>query len=244
MKKVTINQEEVKDSFLLQEENLVDNLIPTEEEEIEISNNAPFIYIKKNVPGYYVEMPNKLDEEQFDNIGETLSDFDSGKWVLLSKEQVKFREDNPNASIKEVFDMELKNETYIEPSEEELLRNAKDEKIHQLNLYDNSSDVNEFSINEEIKTWFTPEQRANYKNSIDSAKLLGVNNLQLFINNDIVDITTDKAAQLLAMIQLYADTCYIVTKQHENAINVLDSVEDVESYDYTTGYPQKLNFEL
>lgn len=244
-KRANINQEEVQDNFVVQEEHPIDDLMPTEEVEVEIPDpDAPYTYLKKSVPGYYVEMPKKLKEEQFNNLGESLEDFHADKWVLLSKEQVQFHIDNPTASIKEVFDMELRNETYKELSEEELLLRAKQEKLHELDIYDNSSEVNEFTINGETKAWFTPDQRANYKNSIDSAKLLNVGTLQLLIDKQVIELSTDKAAQILAMIQLYADSCYIVTKQHENAIQALETVEEVEAYDFTQGYPDKLNFDL
>ena len=38
----------------------------------------------------------------------------------------------------------------------------------------------------------------------------------------------------------YADACYMVTQGHRKAIEALTTVEDVEGYDYTQGYPEKL----
>ena len=49
---------------------------------------------------------------------------------------------------------------------------------------------------------------------------------------------------MLAAIQLYADQCFIKTKQHEAAIKALATIEDINNYDYTVGYPTKLNFTL
>ena len=34
------------------------------------------------------------------------------------------------------------------------------------------------------------------------------------------------------------------TEEHKIAISNLSTIEDVENYDYTTGYPEKLRFEV
>ena len=48
--------------------------------------------------------------------------------------------------------------------------------------------------------------------------------------------------QMLDAVELYADTCQIVTESHKAEVMVMDSVADVESYDITLGYPAKLSF--
>lgn len=198
-------------------------------------------YLKRNIRGFYVEFSEPLDPDSFE-FGTTYDDFLSQKWVPLSEEQLQFHIDNPKASVVEVLNMQLTPE-YV-PTEEELVQRAKSRKLVDLDIYDRGSDVNEFTINGVIKAWFTPDERSNYKNSIDSAKLLGVEQLSLLVSGNLLEVPTDKAAQLLAMIQLYADACYMVTEQHKAAINALDSIDDIESYDYTVGYPEKLNFSL
>ena len=40
-------------------------------------------------------------------IGETWQDYLDGKWVELSEQQLAFRDEHPEASIKEVFDMQM-----------------------------------------------------------------------------------------------------------------------------------------
>ena len=49
-----------------------------------------------------------------------------------------------------------------------------------------------------------------------------------------------EAKVILAKIQRYADACYMVTQGHHKAIEALTTVEDVEGYDFTQGYPEKL----
>ncbi len=52
------------------------------------------------------------------------------------------------------------------------------------------------------------------------------------------------AKMALAQIQLYADRCYIVTETHKAEVNALDSIEAIDNYDITSGYPEKLNFTI
>jgi len=90
----------------------------------------------------------------------------------------------------------------------------------------------------------TPEQRANYKNSIDAAKLLNIEEVHPVFNGIQLTMSTSTAEIALAQIQIYADRCYIVTETHKANVNALDSIEAVDNYDITSGYPEKLNFNI
>jgi hypothetical protein len=48
--------------------------------------------------------------------------------------------------------------------------------------------------------------------------------------------------QMLDAVELYADTCQTVTEAHKAEVNAMATVEEVEAYDITIGYPPKLNF--
>lgn len=197
-------------------------------------------YIWKQAPEFYIETLEEIDPVYWDGmIGSTLEDFEDGKWVKLSNEQVEFHKEHENASLSEVFNLQLNPVHDVNP-----LKVAKDAKIADLMNYDSSSNINEFTVNEIMPAWFTPEMRSNYRNSIDAAKLLNVENLEVFIGDNLITIPTATAEQMLAAIQLYADQCFIKTKQHKSAIENLTTIEEVENYDYTIGYPTKLNFTL
>lgn len=199
-----------------------------------------FVYIKNSIPGYYVDFPDELNKEMFaDCIGYTYQDFLNNKWVLLSDEQVDFYLKNPNATVEEVFNTEFNTEIHVKTLEE-----VKFDKLLEISSYDISPAVNSFTINEEIAAWFTPSERVNYKNSIESAKLLDVKELSLFVNETLMTIPTETAERLLAAIQLYADACYIVTQQHKNIVKAMTIIDDINNYDYTVGYPEKLNFTI
>ena len=140
-------------------------------------------------------------------------------------------------------------EEWVEPTPTptELLERAKASKIAELEAYDASDAVNSFRVNvdnEAVDTWITPEQRSDYKNSIDAAELLGMAEVHPVLNGVPVTLDIQTAKTALARIQIYANQCYGVTEQHKAAINALNTVDAIEQYDYTTGYPTKLVFEV
>lgn len=201
-------------------------------------------YIRKSIKGYYVTFPEEIDSNYWaGQIGSTLDEFYAGKWVLLSDEQVAFHVEYPHASISEVWNMKI-NE-YIEP--ERTLEQAIQEKIYQIEQYDNSDSVNSFTIvlgDNSMSAWLTPNQRANYKNSVDAAKLVGLEELHPVFNGIQLTLPTATAEMALAQIQLYADRCFIVTETHKAEVQALESIEAVDNYDITSGYPEKLTFNV
>lgn len=133
------------------------------------------------------------------------------------------------------------------PTPEERLAQAKRQKVAELEAYDSSEEVNSFRVNignEAVMAWFTPEQRADYKNSIDAAELLGREVVRPVIYGREIGLPVSVAKTALAKIQLYANQCYGVTEQHKAAVNALKTVEEVEAYDFHVGYPEKLTFDV
>lgn len=202
-------------------------------------------YIRKSIKGYYIDFPDEIDAEYWaGKIGSTYQDFRDDKWILLSNEQIAFHTEHPYATISQVISM-----TLPEPiTHERTLEDAKNEKIAQIDEYDQSDAVNSFDVmqNNEIVTssWLTPAERANYRSSIDAAELVGLETLSLYIGEIPVTLPTATAKLMLAQIQLYADQCFIITKQHKAAVQAMESIETVDAYDQTVGYPQKLVFNL
>lgn len=198
------------------------------------------VYLKLNAVNNIFEIENPLDPESF-RVGETYQDYLDNKFVPLSEEQVEFYRKYPNYNAYQIWNM-------IEPEVPEpyvrTLMDAKFEKQQAISRYDNSESVNSFIINNTIRSWFKPEERTNYKQSIESAKLLGVDKLTFCIGDQFLEITPSMADMMLAQIQLYADQCFLVTKQHLLNVNSLETIEEVDNYDYKTNYPAVLNFQL
>lgn len=116
---------------------------------------------------------------------------------------------------------------------------AKAAKIAQIAAYSDSDAVNSLTFNG-LKTWLTPNVRANYLVSLDAAELLGETDITFVVEGVQASLPIKQVRLLLAKIQRYADACYIVTEEHKRAVKALQTVDEVKAYDYTKGYPDKL----
>lgn len=92
--------------------------------------------------------------------------------------------------------------------------------------------------------WLEHEKRANYKNSLDNAELLGMTEVHLVLGGQELTLSVTMAKMALAQIQIYADRCFGVTQQHMMAIQSLESVKDVEDYDFTERCLERLSFDV
>lgn len=131
----------------------------------------------------------------------------------------------------------------LAPSVLSALEIAVNRKLRELEAYDKSDDVNGFTVNGE-PTWIDATTRSNYRGSLDDAVLLGKTEVRVPIGGRLLPMSVSEARLKLAQIQDYADECSIVTKMHEATILQLQTVEDVEGYDITSGYPPKLAFNV
>ena len=126
-------------------------------------------------------------------------------------------------------------------NEEEALAAIKAELIAQITAYDTSSAVNSFTLQGK-QMWLPKETRVGLVNSVTIEKNAGKETTVLWFGGERYELPVDTALQMLSALELYALECYNVTAAHKAAVNALESVEDVVAYDYTQGYPEKLNF--
>ena len=117
----------------------------------------------------------------------------------------------------------------------------KEEAIEQITEYDQSEDVNSFTLQGK-QMWLPKETRVGLVNSITIEKNAGKETTVLWFDGERYELPVDTALQMLSALELYALECYNVTAAHKAAVNALEGVEDVVAYDYTQGYPEKLNF--
>ena len=128
-----------------------------------------------------------------------------------------------------------------EPSAEELLANAKAEKIAQIENYDSSSNVEEFTING-APMWLGHELRQQIRTSADAYEAVGYETMTKVFNGIEFTFPITAWRQMLNALEIYAAEALNTTERHKNAVNAMDNVQDVIDYDYTTGYPLKLVF--
>lgn len=120
------------------------------------------------------------------------------------------------------------------------LDEVKAEVLAKIDAYDTSSEVNSFSLNG-LPVWLDKDTRVGLMNSTQIEKAAGHETTTLWLGSVNLVINCDLAIQLLSALELYALECYNKTAEHKANVGKLTSIEEVEAYDYTTGYPDKLN---
>lgn len=129
------------------------------------------------------------------------------------------------------------------PTESEKLEQAKADKIAEIAAYDTSDKVNGFMLNG-VLVWLDKATRVGLMNSTTIAKASGQKTTTLWLSGAKFVIGCDKAIQLLSALEMYALECFNVTASHKAAVGWLMSIEEVEAYDYKTGYPKMLEMSV
>ena len=117
----------------------------------------------------------------------------------------------------------------------------KEEAIEQITEYDQSEDVNSFTLQGK-QMWLPKETRVGLVNSVTIEKNAGKETTVLWFGGEKYELSVDTALQMLSALELYAVQCYNTTAMHKANVISLESVGDVVNYDYTLHYPEKLNF--
>ena len=123
------------------------------------------------------------------------------------------------------------------------LDQAKKEIIRKIDEYDTSVNVNSFKLNG-VDVWLSKDTRVGLMNSISIEKAAGKEQSVLWFNSICVTVNCDSAIQMLSALELYALDCYNKTSEHKINVQNLSSIEEVHNYDYTQGYPSKLEFTI
>lgn len=125
--------------------------------------------------------------------------------------------------------------------EDELLQKTKDEVIEDIEYYDQSSEVNEFTING-MSMWLDHDVRQQLKNSIEAYKSTGQTQVTKIFGGQEYTFTVDQWLQMLALLEVYAAEALNTTERHKLTVEALTNIDEVLNYDFTTGYPTKLQF--
>ena len=123
------------------------------------------------------------------------------------------------------------------------LKQAKVDKIAEIAAYDTSSSVNGFMLNG-LLVWLDKATRVGLMNSTTIAKAAGQKTTTLWLGGLKLVVDCDKAIQLLSALEMYALECFNVTASHKQAVSELTTIEEVEAYDYKSGYPKMLEMSV
>ena len=120
---------------------------------------------------------------------------------------------------------------------------AKEKLVAEITAYDTSSSVNGFLLNGVLE-WLDKATRVGLMNSTNIAKAAGQKTTTLWLGGAKFVIDCDEAIRLLSALEMYALECFNVTASHKAAVSELKSIEEVEAYDYKTGYPKMLEMSV
>ena len=123
------------------------------------------------------------------------------------------------------------------------LKQAKVDKIAEIAAYDTSDKVNGFMLNG-LLVWLDKATRVGLMNSTTIAKAAGKQTTTLWLGGLKLVVDCDKAIQLLSALEMYALECFNVTESHKQAVSELTTIEEVEAYDYKSGYPKILEMSV
>ena len=99
-------------------------------------------------------------------------------------------------------------------------------------------DSKEFEYKGE-KLWWDKNTRAGLVNLANSS----TESITLLINDEAVEIDPAILKSLLARLEVYSSKVFVVTHQHIQRIEKLQTLEDILNYDYNLGYPEKVVIE-
>lgn len=127
-----------------------------------------------------------------------------------------------------------------EDSPEELLQEAIESKKREIEAYDSSEAVNSFKLNG-VSVWINREDRIGTRRAIELDVENGKTESEIWLNGFRLVVNCRLAMKLLDMVGHYAYDAYNVTQMHLHEVQQLESVKEVEKYDYRKGYPEKLD---
>ena len=135
------------------------------------------------------------------------------------------------------------------PTPQQLLEQARQEKLMEIEAYDSSSDVNECLIHyngETIPYWADKTTRTTLKEAVRDCIAVGISTYRLDLRDYglSIDIDCELMLGMLQELEVYAIRCYNKTTDHIYAVKAMDNIEDIQDYDFRSDYPSKLEFSV
>lgn len=90
--------------------------------------------------------------------------------------------------------------------------------------------------------WLDKATRVGLKLRFESELEIGETITSLWYDEVKYELPIESAIQMLHDIEIYASKCYDRTQEHYANVSKLTTKEEIESYNYIYGYPEKLRF--
>ena len=144
-------------------------------------------------------------------------------------------EENPTTDQLE----ETVEEEHKEPTPEELLQAAIEQKINDIRFYDSSDSINQFQVGS-LKMWLDKQERCILYAALLAHEQLGKETMTKIYHGHTFTYPLAQWRQLLGLIEIYATDCLNCTETHIEAVKRLTNREEVLAYDYKQNYPDPL----
>ncbi|KAA4631408.1 DUF4376 domain-containing protein, partial [Bacteroides ovatus] len=101
---------------------------------------------------------------------------------------------------------------------ESTIKEKRAQKLNELQLYDSSEAVNQFTI-DNVSGWLNKSTRVRLMNSINIERESGRSETSIWLDETQFILSIEKAIDMLQQIELYALACYDTTQRHISTIN-------------------------
>lgn len=166
----------------------------------------------------------------------------NGKNVYKTRSQIVIEKDGMN-TYNPTEEMILADGwvEYVPVVPEKTIEDYRRSKLSEVKIYDESSEVNVFFI-QEMPVWLDKNTRVGLKLRFESEIARGKEETTLWYESYQFPLKLSDAVMMLYAIEEYASMCYDNTQLHLSNISKLDMVEEIINYDFKQGYPEKLYF--
>lgn len=110
-----------------------------------------------------------------------------------------------------------------------------------INQYDKSEAVNDFTYNG-MHMWLDREMRRTLRERLAREKAKGQETTRITYEDNTFTLPIDDAEFMLEELEDYATACFDKTAEHTQNVADMRDVDEILAYDFTTGYPPKLEF--
>lgn len=213
------------------------------------------IYINKDAKPIYVKLDALLDPES-NYIGSTWEDYKAGAWILLTDEQIAFKESNPDATVEEVYNMQLAHSP-VDPDpvpEPDPLQEARRAKLAEIEAQDKFSEKFFVSVTTggkevaNVELWANSALRTSLLGSTLPAEASdGKTTTTLWSTttpSQPLEVPIEWAKKNLLVLEIYAKRTYDLMQINNNATLAATTIEEIAQIDPKANYPYILTFEL
>lgn len=171
-------------------------------------------------------------------------------WFRNSVNLNGFRIINPTEEqILEAGYIEYIAPTPVVPTDDELLARAKKRKIEVIKDYDSSESVNNCIISydgQSLNYWADKSERDSLKGAIRDCITMGRAQYRLDLREIglAIWVNCEKLLAMMSSLEVYAIDCFNKTTDHIFAVQACETIEEVDAYDNTLGYPEVPTFEF